>query len=366
MERTIKTQKSKIKNPSAFTLIELLVVVGIIGVLVAILIPVIGKVRAQSYVADTKNLLNQLVSAIERYHNDFHAYPGPLMNDQIRAASGLTAVATAGYDTANMYADKITGTENLVLGLLGGLRIQGNNIVYDPAIVGRGPVNLNVANPKRYEPYAELKSTSMHTSSAGLNTGAYTDGYFEADDSIIPEFVDRFPESMPLLYARARVGAGMDHNASLSAVNNGIVNDEGQKDQKQQYDLDQIIGYTGIFTGTRPGPLTLVQKSSKTDIPRTGHSIGTGKSPTPYYGGPAPANPPVTNFYHGLNSVFTDATTQQGQATYMYPYDAYAYLQSPANMTTARSKDTFILIAAGADRVYGTEDDIASFGDVQP
>jgi prepilin-type N-terminal cleavage/methylation domain-containing protein len=364
---TIKNQKSKIKNPRAFTLVELLVVIGIIGVLVAILIPVIGKVRTQSHVADTKNSLNQLVSAIERYHNDFHAYPGPASNDQIRSATMSAAIADAGgdtqWETATPYFDKMTGTENLVLGLLGGLRIQGNQIVYDPRNVGKGPINLNPANPKRYEPYADLKDTSMHVNAAGRQTGAYTDGSVEADDSIIPEFVDRFPEPMPLLYMRPRVGAARPNITTPAAnVDNGIVNAPGATaavKQIHQYDLDQIIGYTGVFSTTSVrGSMTL-----QTGNFPAGICIGQGKDLNGKMmdGTNAKEQAPI----HGLRNVDVNRTMAQGTASYIYPFDAYSYLQNPANKNTPRSKDTFVLIAAGADRIYGTEDDITSFGDVK-
>ena len=72
---------------------------------------------------------------------------------------------------------------------------------------------------------------------------------------------------------------------------------------------------------------------------------------------------PITVLYHGLRNVEVTRTLQSG-ASYIFPYDAYPYLQNPANQKSARSKDTFILIAAGADRVYGKDDDIASFGAV--
>ena len=49
-----------------------------------------------------------------------------------------------------------------------------------------------------------------------------------------------------------------------------------------------------------------------------------------------------------------------------YPYDLHAYLRSPQNDNQARQKDGFILISAGSDRVYGTSDDITSFGAIAP
>jgi glucose-1-phosphate adenylyltransferase len=47
-----------------------------------------------------------------------------------------------------------------------------------------------------------------------------------------------------------------------------------------------------------------------------------------------------------------------------YPFDGYAYLESPQMPNNARNKDSFILISAGPDRTYGTRDDIVNFGSV--
>jgi hypothetical protein len=52
----------------------------------------------------------------------------------------------------------------------------------------------------------------------------------------------------------------------------------------------------------------------------------------------------------------------KGATGYAYPYDAYPYLIGTAGQ--ARQKDGYILIAAGANRTYGTEDDICNFGTV--
>jgi prepilin-type N-terminal cleavage/methylation domain-containing protein len=39
-----------------------------------------------------------------------------------------------------------------------------------------------------------------------------------------------------------------------------------------------------------------------------------------------------------------------------------AYLIDPANPTSYRNKDSYILVAAGKDRIFGTKDDITNFG----
>src|SRR3954452_13691888 len=56
----------------AFTIIELLVVIGIIGVLLAILLPVMEKVRHRGYIDACASNLRQLGQALAMYSNDNH------------------------------------------------------------------------------------------------------------------------------------------------------------------------------------------------------------------------------------------------------------------------------------------------------
>ena len=65
------------------------------------------------------------------------------------------------------------------------------------------------------------------------------------------------------------------------------------------------------------------------------------------------------NIYHGLRTVTWTATPSLGS---QFPYDAYPYLIGSSG--TVRQKDSYILISAGADRIYGTADDIVNFGTV--
>ena len=83
-----------------------------------------------------------------------------------------------------------------------------------------------------------------------------------------------------------------------------------------------------------------------------------------------PPSPPQ----HGLRNVDTMAVLGPvSDPNYDYPYDAYPYLRNPQlsgpqNSNTAtqvpREKDKYILISAGPDRIYGTNDDITNFGSV--
>ncbi len=306
MRRTRSNQVGRLSRRGGFTILELLVVIGIIVILIGILIPVVSKVRKSARAADTTNQISVIQGAIERYYSDFHAYPGPLSNSEIGVAMTITGVVPNGGGT-------ITGSENLVLGLLGGLRNTGTGLEYNKDWVGQGAASLNVNQPRTYPAYI---------STDNLSDGAYSEGSTSANDTNIPEFLDRFSNTMPILYLRANVGMG------------GVID---TADDNAQYDLRDIIGYTGT-------------------------NIGLGKSVK------STAYKNATYPNHGLRTVTTSASMDKASGSYTYPYDAYPYFTNP-NQTTplqARAKDGYILISAGPDRVYGTEDDITTFGSVVP
>jgi len=58
-----------------FTLIEMLVTMAILGILAGILIPVIASARRLAKIGATKTLLSQIEAALDRYNDDWGAYP---------------------------------------------------------------------------------------------------------------------------------------------------------------------------------------------------------------------------------------------------------------------------------------------------
>jgi type II secretory pathway pseudopilin PulG len=364
-----------------FTTIELLVVIGIIVVLIGILIPVVGKVREKARETGTAAWISQLSGAIEAYYSDFKAYPGPMSNDEIRNENMTTVkvnfvtpwpadYAAAGGNTDNGRA-RFTMSENLVLGLLGGLKLDTSTppqIVYDPTLVGNGPMSLNPAQPKRYQPYMDATTANLSWKTVGNDrTGAYFDdasGPGGADDSIVPEFLDTFTDPLPVIYARAKAGSQRNPNNN-GKFDNPVMTDDGTAGdgtfRAGQYDISQIRSYT-MAPSNASG------------------AIGVGRKLPRYVvdGTPTSASANV----HGLTSPINTARVlgPENAQTYTYPYDAFAYFrdpslsnkQPPAGGTgyvgphVARQKDKYILISAGTDRIYGTNDDITNFGAIVP
>ncbi len=401
------------RRSKGFTLIELLVVIGIIIVLISILLPVVSMIRRKGDEANTRNFVNQLGTAIERYQQDFRAYPGPLANNEMDLAEGYTGyhdyntilsyegftkglyiTPNANYDTSpgiGATAADFTMPENLVLGLLGGMHVDSTDTTqldYDPTAVGGGPASLSrIGPPKRYPPYLDSKNLSWRASDAaspnGTLTGHFWDESGDALDTMIPCFIDTFTNPMPILYMRAKVGVNLTAGAVTGDTDYGdnynpIVTDDfseksapltGSSPQAYAqragaYDISQIIAYTAPYTGTWPNltrDSNWPPKSGAGNTP-TGRSIGIGKSSPRQYTFPG------ANQYHGLfMSKWTSLSAPppsmtNGSTTYVYPYDAYPYLIGQAG--GVRQKDSYILISAGADRIYGTDDDICNFGTV--
>jgi prepilin-type N-terminal cleavage/methylation domain-containing protein/prepilin-type processing-associated H-X9-DG protein len=89
-------ESTALRRFRAFTLVELLVVIGIIAVLIAILLPVLSKARAQANSLKCQAQIRQIIQLMQLHANDHKGYM-PLVG-QIEPANGAFSTTAASID----------------------------------------------------------------------------------------------------------------------------------------------------------------------------------------------------------------------------------------------------------------------------
>ncbi len=184
----------------AFTLIELLVVISIIAILMAILLPALSGALNSGYSAATEAELGAIKSACLSYYSAFNAYPGPFSESDISLGNVKVGV------------QPLTGTQNLVLGLMGAVYPTGTTVpagvstlAYSGSTTGvaGGYVDLTPGSgPIDYSNNGVQKSAYYNpsTSSGDLQTAPPTAA--SVTPTTLPTLYDDFPAGVPILYYR--------------------------------------------------------------------------------------------------------------------------------------------------------------------
>jgi prepilin-type N-terminal cleavage/methylation domain-containing protein len=300
-----------------FTLVELLVVIGIIVLLVAILLPVAGRVRISAQTTKTWSSMSAIAGAIERYHADERAYPGLFSNAELNGPKTLTynpAVAGGG--------PELTSSENLVGSLVGGFEastpatgLPDSAKLDTGTAIGKGPMifSTSVVRRVRRGAYIEaspgnlLPSAPYSASGVAANVEDMVGTAPTIKDSAFPEFYDSYSSPRPLIYLKANAGTIV----SAANPNCGLISVRTTTNQYSAYEFNYYQrGASGEFTG---------------DFNWADTSGEYFKSEADYIANPATANRT------------TPATTAA---------------------SAPRGQDKYILISAGPDRIFGTKDDL--------
>ena len=112
------------RSPRAFTLVELLVVIGIIGLLVGLLLPALGKVLARSKATATQGTMEEFAKACDAYFQEFNEYPAAVPEEVLYGATGITGDVSNPAAPATSELPRITAAENALLALMGGYRVD--------------------------------------------------------------------------------------------------------------------------------------------------------------------------------------------------------------------------------------------------
>jgi len=181
-------------------------------------------------------------------------------------------------------------------------------------------LSLNPLNQKSYH-YLDYVNTEL--SPGPVNAMEYATGNSMLD-TLVPEFIDRFSDAMPILYIRANRGNANGAGGAGTSPKGDAV----------QYNFDQL-GMYGC------------------NVPQSDGSglwqLFTSASQTAMYSNSQLAAPTLADSVATPYNDFWNATPTAGKNY---------YFMNPNISGQTRGKDGFILISAGLDRVYGTLDDI--------
>lgn len=321
MKRNVQTQSR------AFTLIELMVVIAIIGLLVGLLLPAIKAATTAAKTTGTKATFQAIDAALEAFkgHSALGGSYPPSASDN-GADYGLITDPAAGV-TARVLA----GGANLLVFALQGVDALGTAGFFDlPATAdGMWWNDVNTAytvllgNPveTRYDPFAgsDLQE-NVSTINEMFNEGTVVEtGSGSVDEAgHLRFYIDNF--GRPILYYRARRAAPM----MVTDPGNAI----GIYDQRDNQ----------AFTGSNAGMVG------------TGLDFGAGTNHTI-------ANSQYPSIDPSSDNLGGSGYDTGGAGT----FEQFIWDSSVTARNVPNRRETYLLISAGPDAVYGTGDDVTNW-----
>jgi len=320
----------KRKN-SGFTVVELLTVVVIISILIGLLLPGIGMVRNLAKTTQQKAQFVALELGIEAFKNDYGEYPESKGNSSESYMGGQKlAEAMVGRDMLGFHPDTDWGEngsdyKDYYRGLVSGFDPEDNNPT--------GPRNESDREnyEKRKDPYLELESSNvfrLQSDSANRISGLYDSSENTTgldDDSLV--LCDVFKRNNVTVYLpnnkQKMIKAGnpiLYYRANLLSKDSNVLPTENRiHDAEDNWRLIRVVS------------AVMKEKHDATDDDRSKSFDNDGG--------------PHRNFYTFVSDPKIAKPDAPPGAFRYWPYNS----------------KTYILISAGRDGLYGTEDDICNF-----
>ena len=314
------------RTKRGFTLVELLVVIAIIALLMGLLMPALNIARRKANEASTSALLHSLSMGLEQFRDDHGAYPDStprrtsgtpyaLINDPSGTMwSDVQDTSYSGHDIDGVQIDGDIGAHILTESLLG-LDMLGYQRDHWYQVNSGGtpqvPVeidntsNTNLIETKRYGPYVSTTNLQTLPLSQLYPQSDLTSNQKVFWDNPNPVIVDNV-NGKPILYYRAHTTERTIGDIYHYADNKIITDDAYEVGNTWFYDMEDDV----LRSGASKPKLKYFQ----------------------YY------------IWDQKTGIGSSEVTANNSAT-ARPYNA----------------DSFLLISAGWDRKYGTEDDICNF-----
>ena len=235
-----------------FTLVELLVVIGIIGLLIGLLLPALGKVIERAKSTQTLGTMQEFAKACDAYFQEFGEYPEAIPSSVLY--QGVTNNSTDPITVQQL--PRITQMENALLALMGGYRVPTDpdyatfgqtstppaveltfnttpvfRIKVDATKMGEGPYK----NGRKYEAFYAPKGREFGKAAGQMSS---TDALPEAAGSgLLPELVDAW--GAPIAYISQLRSLG-------PIVRNGSAAGQFERKQMIAYTNSTALGDAGV------------------------------------------------------------------------------------------------------------------------
>ena len=250
-----KAPSTPTRTPSArpgFTLVELLVVIGIIGLLIGLLLPALGKVIERAKSTQTLGTMQEFAKACDAYFQEFGEYPEAIPSSVLY--QGVTNNSTDPITVQQL--PRITQMENALLALMGGYRVPTDpdyatfgqtstppaveltfnttpifRIKVDATKMGEGPYK----NGRKYEAFYAPKGREFGKAAGQMSS---TDALPEAAGSgLLPELIDAW--GAPIAYISQLRSLG-------PIVRNGSAAGQFERKQMIAYTNSTALGDAGV------------------------------------------------------------------------------------------------------------------------